>query len=81
MLRMKNKTGEVRDLSTAVSNRVPKEERMQQNSGCKSRPSQSMLRMNNSSPEMEGGEGGEMGRKNTGAKIKDSSAVVQDNGN
>ena len=58
MLRMKNKTSEVRDLSVAVSNRVPEEERIQQKSGCKSRPSRSMLRMNNNLPEMGGGGGG-----------------------
>ena len=55
MLRMKNRTGEVGDLSAAVSNRVPEEERMQQKSGCKSRPNRSMPRMNNSSPKMGGG--------------------------
>ena len=79
MLRMKNIMGEVRELFAAVSNRVPKEERMQQKSGYKSPPSRSMLRMNNSSPEM--GWGGGMGRKKTGAKIKDSNAAIQDSGN
>ena len=65
MLRMKNITGEVRDLSVAVSNRVPEEERMQQKFGCKSRPNQSMPRMNNSSPKM----GGEWGRRQGQNKI------------
>ena len=76
MLRMKNKTGEVGDLSDAMSNRIPEEERLQQKYGCKSRPSRSMLRMNNSSLEIGGGGGGGMGRKKTGVN-----AVVQDNGN
>ena len=58
MQRMKNRTGEVEDLSVAVSNRVPEEERIQQKSGYKSHPSQSMLRMNNSLPEIWGGGGG-----------------------
>ena len=64
MLRMKNKTGEVGDLSATMSNRVPEEERMQQKSGCKSRPSWSLLRMNNSSPELGGNEEEEDGSKN-----------------
>ena len=59
MLRMKNITVEVEDLSAAVSNRVPEEERMQQKYGCKSRSSRSMLRMNKSSPEMGGMRNGE----------------------
>ena len=54
MLRMKNITGEVGDLSAAVSKRVPEEERMQQKYGCNSHPSRSMLRMNNNSPEIGG---------------------------
>ena len=60
MLRMKNKTGEVGDLSAVVLNRVPEDERMQQKSGCNSHPSWSMLRINNSSLEI-GGEGEKTG--------------------
>ena len=86
MLRMKNITSEVEDLSAMVSNRVPEEERIKQKSGCKSRPSRSMLRRNNNSPEIGGGGGGgggggrEWGGRRR-AKIKDSNVVVQDSDN
>ena len=66
MLRMKNRTGEVGDLSAVVSNRVPEEERMQQKFGRKSRPSRSLLRMNNNLLEIFWGGGG--GKKRGGRR-------------